>query len=168
MYSAARSFFFNMSDNSDFVPRNMATLPPGPPPDEPENLFEWLWRLRQYEADIFFRGIREGKGTSVSLKDATPQEWAAFVEGALERGMLPMRVVRDPEPPPPEEVIEMRDFRVSIPTPDGTGIANWVQIQIPVRLIPGVTPEGEEVLTPEAHDLIDRTKRQHMLNPQEG
>ena len=98
------------------------------------------------------------------LKEVTPQEWAAFIEGALETGMVPYRVVRNP----PEEVIEMRDFKVSIPAPDGKSIAKWVDIKVPVRLIPGVTPPGEEILTPEAHDLIDSTQRQHMLSVEGG
>lgn len=57
-----------------------------------------------------------------------------------------------------EEETKLKDFDVSIPTADGSAIAKWITVQIPVRYTPGVTPEGEEVLTPEAHDIIDQTK----------
>ncbi|TXI10938.1 MAG: hypothetical protein E6Q68_07225 [Polynucleobacter sp.] len=76
---------------------DMACLPIGMPPENPEDLFEWLWRLREYEDCIFIRVYRNKEWMNVSLKEAKPQEWAAFTSRALEKGMLPVRVKRDSE-----------------------------------------------------------------------
>ena len=62
-----------------------------------------------------------------------------------------------------KEEIKMVDFEVCIPNEDGTAIAKKVPVQIPVRYIPGVTPAGEEILTPEAHDIIEHAKTHHKL-----
>lgn len=67
------------------------------PSDDPQNLFEWLWRLREYEDGIYIRVQRGEQWTNSSLEEATPKEWATFVAKALDKGMLPVRVKRDSE-----------------------------------------------------------------------
>lgn len=67
------------------------------PPEDPSNLFEWMWRTREYEEEIFIRVKRNGHWQNSSLKEATPQEWAAFMARALESGMLPVRIKRESE-----------------------------------------------------------------------
>jgi putative zinc finger/helix-turn-helix YgiT family protein len=64
------------------------------------------------------------------------------------------------------QMIEMIDFEVLIPTMDGTGIADRITIEIPITRDP-VT--GEELLTPEAHEKIEQTQARHMglLTPDE-
>lgn len=76
---------------------DIANLPSGMPPDEPADLFEWLWRTREYEAEIFIRAYRSKHWVNVSLKESTPQEWAAFMSRALQTGILPVRVKRPSE-----------------------------------------------------------------------
>ena len=76
---------------------DLANLPTGLPSEDPVNLFEWMWRTREYEEEIFIRVYRNGRWDNVSLKEATPQEWAAFMTRALERGMLPVRIPRESE-----------------------------------------------------------------------
>jgi putative zinc finger/helix-turn-helix YgiT family protein len=55
--------------------------------------------------------------------------------------------------------IEYTDFDVDIPNPDRTRIVETVKIQIPVRRDPLT---GEEMLTPEALDLIENTQARYM------
>lgn len=40
---------------------------------------------------------RNGHWQNASLKESTPQEWAAFMTRALEKGMLPVRIKRESE-----------------------------------------------------------------------
>lgn len=56
-----------------------------------------------------------------------------------------------------EEETKIVDFNVH--TPNG----KVVMVQIPVRYTPGVTPEGEEVLTPEAHDIIEQARTHNKI-----
>jgi len=51
--------------------------------------------------------------------------------------------------------VVMRPFDVHIPNLEGDGVAEIVRIDIPVRID---QQSGEEILTPEAHELIERTK----------
>lgn len=50
---------------------------------------------------------------------------------------------------------ELSDFEVLIPSVDGHGIADRITIQVPVTRDPKT---GEELLTPEAHEKIERTQ----------
>lgn len=60
----------------------------------------------------------------------------------------------------------MRKVPVTIPTVDGTGIAETVVIEVPCKIDPAT---GEEFLTGEALAEIDRVKARHMglLQPEE-
>lgn len=51
--------------------------------------------------------------------------------------------------------VVLRPFDVHIPNLEGDGASEIVRIDIPVRIDP---QSGEEILTPEAHELIERTK----------
>jgi hypothetical protein len=62
------------------------------PPDEPQNLTEWLWRLKRYERGIFVREKVDGRWGNVALKDLTPERWAHHVARWLEKGALPCRI----------------------------------------------------------------------------
>ena len=55
--------------------------------------------------------------------------------------------------------LKMRPFDVHIPNLDGDAIAETVQIQVPVRIDP---KSGNEILTPEAQELIAKTKARLM------
>lgn len=55
--------------------------------------------------------------------------------------------------------LQLRPFDVHIPNLDADGIAETIQIQVPVQ-IDQLT--GEEILTPEAHELIEKTKARRM------
>ncbi len=61
---------------------------------------------------------------------------------------------------------KMRPFEVHIPNLDGDGIAETIRIEVPVRIDP---ESGEEILTPEAHELIEKTKARRMglMSPDE-
>jgi len=62
--------------------------------------------------------------------------------------------------------LKMRPFDVHIPNLDGDDIAETVRIEVPVRIDP---ESGEEILTPEAHELIEKTKVRLMglMSPEE-
>jgi hypothetical protein len=70
------------------------------PPDEPTNLFEWLWRLKRYEKGIFVRQKVEEGGdftwVNLNLAELDPKTWAEYVARWLEEGRLPVRV-KEPE-----------------------------------------------------------------------
>ena len=51
--------------------------------------------------------------------------------------------------------LRMRPFDVHIPNLDGDGIAETIRIEVPVRVD---AESGEEILTPDAHELIEKTK----------
>lgn len=65
------------------------------PPEEPQNLAEWFWRLREYENEIFVRQLRDGKYETLSLTELTPEEWGEKVAGFLNKGLLPVRIRRE-------------------------------------------------------------------------
>lgn len=67
------------------------------PPDNPTNLFEWLWRLKHYEDGIFIRHQVNGKWDSVSLSSLDSKSWAKRVAEWLEDGSLPVRVREEEE-----------------------------------------------------------------------
>ena len=62
--------------------------------------------------------------------------------------------------------LKMRPFDVHIPNVDGDGVAETIRIEVPVRVDP---ESGEEILTPEAHELIEKTKARRMglMSPDE-
>lgn len=71
---------------------------PERPPEEPTTLEEWLWRLKQYENQIFVRAQdKDGKWDALNLNEITPKEWGTFVAGWLTDGRLPVRVRTDEE-----------------------------------------------------------------------
>jgi DNA-binding transcriptional regulator YiaG len=55
--------------------------------------------------------------------------------------------------------VEMTDFEVLIPSADGSEIAAKVTVKVPITRDPQT---GEEILTPEAHDLIEITQARYM------
>ena len=55
--------------------------------------------------------------------------------------------------------LKMRPFDVHIPNLDGDGIAETIRIEVPVRVD---AESGEEILTPDAHELIEKTKARRM------
>ena len=55
--------------------------------------------------------------------------------------------------------LRMRPFDVHIPNLDGDGIAETIRIEVPVRVD---AESGEEILTPDAHELIEKTKARRM------
>jgi DNA-binding transcriptional regulator YiaG len=59
-----------------------------------------------------------------------------------------------------------RPFDVRIPNLEGDGIAETIRIDVPVRIDPET---GQEILTPEALDLIEKTKarRLGLMSPDE-
>lgn len=58
------------------------------------------------------------------------------------------------------------NFRIHIPTADGSAVARVVEIQVPARLDQDI---GEWVLTEEAHDLIENRKAEEigLLSPEQ-
>jgi len=62
--------------------------------------------------------------------------------------------------------LNMRPFDVHIPNFDGDAIAETVRIEVPVRIDPAT---GDEILTAEAHDLIEKTKSRllGLMSPEE-
>jgi len=62
--------------------------------------------------------------------------------------------------------LKMRPFDVHIPNLDGDGIAETIRIDVPVRID---AESGEEILTPDAHELIEKTKarRLGLMSPDE-
>lgn len=74
-----------------------------PPPEEPQDLAEYLWFCRHWEHVIFFRAQREGKWTNVALADLTPQEFGEKLARLLEENRLPIRAFRTYMPPEEEE-----------------------------------------------------------------
>jgi len=55
--------------------------------------------------------------------------------------------------------LKMRPFDVHIPNLDGDGIAETIRIEVPVCVD---AESGEEILTPDAHELIEKTKARRM------
>ena len=55
--------------------------------------------------------------------------------------------------------LKMRPFDVHVPNLDGDGIAETIRIEVPVRVD---AESGEEILTPDAHELIEKTKARRM------
>ena len=62
------------------------------PPDEPANLVEWLWRVKQYEGSIYVRELINDHWQTIALGCLPPKEWAAQVSRMLEAGILPTRL----------------------------------------------------------------------------
>ena len=62
--------------------------------------------------------------------------------------------------------LKMRPFEVHIPNFEGDAIAETARIEIPVRIDPET---GDEILTAEAHDLIEKTKSRllGLMTPEE-
>ena len=58
-----------------------------------------------------------------------------------------------------ESQVEWIEFEVTIPSLDGTSIADRVPVQIPVTRDPDT---GEVSLTPEAHERIEQTQARHL------
>ena len=54
---------------------------------------------------------------------------------------------------------QMRPFDVHIPNLEGDGTAETIRIEVPVRVDAAT---GQEILLPEAHDLIEKTKARRM------
>lgn len=67
------------------------------PPEEPQNLEEWLWRLKRYESGIFVREKTKEGWDSVALSTLPPDRWAHHVARWLEEGVLPARLKEDGE-----------------------------------------------------------------------
>jgi DNA-binding transcriptional regulator YiaG len=55
--------------------------------------------------------------------------------------------------------VKMRPFDIHIPNLEGDGVTEIIRIDIPVRIDP---QNGQEILTTEAHDLIEKTKARRM------
>lgn len=62
--------------------------------------------------------------------------------------------------------LKLRPFDVHIPNFEGDAIAETVRIEVPVRIDPET---GDEILTAEAHDLIEKTKSRllGLMTPEE-
>lgn len=65
------------------------------PPKQPNNLFEFLWYIKDYEKQIFV-GTLDGKWQSVSLAELPPREWAITVTDWIERDFVPIRILTQP------------------------------------------------------------------------
>ena len=64
------------------------------PPEHPETLKEWLWRVKQHEDSIYVRELTEGGKWGFSpLSELPPERWAHHVAGWLEKGVAPVRVI---------------------------------------------------------------------------
>ena len=68
--------------------------------------------------------------------------------------------------PPTAMETKLVNFRIQIPTADGSAVARVVEIQVPARLDQDI---GEWVLTEEAHDLIENRKAEEigLLSPEQ-
>ena len=70
------------------------------PPDEPQNLMEWMWHLKRYEDTIFVRVERDGKFESIPLSQADPRTCGEYVSLWVNRWLnddwVPTRI-RDEE-----------------------------------------------------------------------
>lgn len=67
------------------------------PPDKPQSLAEWLWRVVRYQRGIFVRELIGGHWYNVPLSALSPKRWAAHVAEWLERGHLPVRLLEERE-----------------------------------------------------------------------
>lgn len=63
------------------------------PSDDPNDLFEWLWRIKHYESTIFTRVNGETK----ALSELNAKAWALNVSKWLQENALPVRVRSDEE-----------------------------------------------------------------------
>jgi len=63
--------------------------------DEPKNLWEYLWYIQAYAADIFVRERIEGKWDSVALASLPPARWAYHVASWLGQNIVPARIRRE-------------------------------------------------------------------------
>lgn len=52
------------------------------PPDEPQSLAEWLWRLKRYESGIYVRVQKDGRWGNASLAELDPKTWGEKVAGS--------------------------------------------------------------------------------------
>jgi hypothetical protein len=66
--------------------------------DEPHNLWEYLWYIQAYAADIFVREQIEGKWDSVALASLPPDRWAYHVSNWLGNNIVPARMRRGVAP----------------------------------------------------------------------
>ena len=66
--------------------------------DEPKNLWEYLWYIQAYAADIFVREQIEGKWDSVALASLPPDRWAYHVSNWLGNNIVPARMRRGVAP----------------------------------------------------------------------
>lgn len=64
------------------------------PPDNPTTLKDWLWRVKQYERDIFVREQIGGKWCCVAISELSPERWAYWVATWLEEDRVPTRILR--------------------------------------------------------------------------
>ena len=62
------------------------------PPENPQNLYEWLWRLKHNEKGIFVREQIDGVWDAGALSDLPPDKWAYHVSRWICEGILPARV----------------------------------------------------------------------------
>ena len=60
---------------------------------------------------------------------------------------------------PAKKGIKLRPFEVTIPTPDGTAVADRIKIDVPMKWDEDI---HDWTLTPEAESLIETTKARHM------
>ena len=67
------------------------------PPDEPVNIAEWLWRVKQYVGSIYVRELVNGYWKTVALNSLSPEKWAAQVARMLEARILPTRLRHEEE-----------------------------------------------------------------------
>ena len=63
------------------------------PPEEPANLYEWLWRLKTYESSIYVRVQVDGHWKPIALADCNPEQWAVHMATWLQEGAVPVRVL---------------------------------------------------------------------------
>lgn len=60
--------------------------------DNPRNLWEYLWYVKAYEADIYVRELVEEKWDSVALSELRPDRWAYHVSNWAKNGVIPARI----------------------------------------------------------------------------
>jgi len=81
-----------MCDGYGEVEEEMSEKKTQMPPDEPANLAEWLWRVKQHGDTIFVRELVRGHWETVALGSLEPREWAAQVARMFEARIVPTRI----------------------------------------------------------------------------
>lgn len=67
------------------------------PPESPEDFFEWLWRVKEFEHDIYVMDEIDGERRPVALSSLPPRRWAFWVATWWENSMVPIRIMQDAE-----------------------------------------------------------------------